>query len=112
MDYQHIRGSPFPVAVKLPIEKLGTPILTVGVKGPRGIVFNQRGEVVLAEENGNCVSIFSSSGVKLQSFGTSQGQFINPHGVAVDGGASSRCLVSTTAFRNSQQKASFSHAHQ
>jgi hypothetical protein len=27
---QHIRGSPFSVAVKSPVEKLGTPILTVG----------------------------------------------------------------------------------
>ncbi len=39
---QHIRGSPFPVAVKLPIEKLGTPILTIGgVEGPWGITFNR-----------------------------------------------------------------------
>ncbi len=26
----HIRGSPFPVAVRLPIEKLSTPVLTIG----------------------------------------------------------------------------------
>ncbi len=51
VDDQHIRGSPFPVAVKSPIEKLGTPILTIGgVEGPWGIKFNQRGEVVVAEE--------------------------------------------------------------
>ncbi len=50
VDDQHIRGSPFPVAVKLPIEKLGTPILTIGeVTGPLGITFNQNGEVVVAE---------------------------------------------------------------
>ncbi len=89
VEDQHIRRSPFSVAVKLLIEKLGTPILTIGgVKGPCGITFNQRGEVVVAEESGNCVSIFSSSGEKLRSFGThgsGQGQFINPCGVAVDG---------------------------
>ena len=35
VEDQHIRGSPFHVAVKLPIEKLSTPILTIGsVKGP------------------------------------------------------------------------------
>ncbi len=89
VEDQHIRGSPFPVAVKLPIEKLGTPILTIGgVKGPRGITFNQRGEVVVTEGNGNSVSIFSSSGEKLQSFstrGSGHGQLINPCGVAVDG---------------------------
>ncbi len=82
MEDQNIRGSPFPVAVKLPIENLGTPILTIGgMEGPWGITFNQRGEVVVAEWNGNCVSIFSSSGEKLRSFGTrgsSQEQFIYP----------------------------------
>ncbi len=89
VDDQNIRGSPFPVAVKLPIEKLGTPILTIDeVEGPRGIAFNQRGEVVVAEGDGNCVSSFSSSGQKLQSFGrrgSDQGQFNEPCGVAVDG---------------------------
>ncbi len=88
VENQHIRGSPFPVAVKLPIEKLGTPILTIGgVEEPYGITFNQRGEVVVTEKNGDCVSIFSSSGEK-RSFGTlgsGQGQFNEPRGVAVDG---------------------------
>ena len=39
------------------------------------------------EWNGHRVSIFSSSGEKLRSFGThgsGQGQFISPCGVAVD----------------------------
>ncbi len=50
VEDQHIRGSPFPVAVKLPIEKFSTPILTIGgVKGPWEIAFNQRGEVVVTE---------------------------------------------------------------
>ncbi len=48
VEDQHIRGSTFPVAVKLPIEKLGIPILTIGgVKGPCGISFNEKGEVVV-----------------------------------------------------------------
>ncbi len=89
MEDQHIRGSPFPVVVKLPVEKIGTPILTIGgVKGPTGITFNQRGEVVVAEGNGHCVSIFSPRGEKIRSFGTrgsSQGQFKEPCGIAVDG---------------------------
>ncbi len=86
---QHIRGSPFPVAVKLPIEKLGIPILTIsGVNGPSGISFNQRGEMVVGEKNGYRVSFFSSCGEKIRSFGThgsGQGQFNEPCGVAVDG---------------------------
>ena len=89
MEGQHIRGSPSSVAVKSPVEKLGTPILTLGgVDRPRGVAINKRGEVVVTEGGGNCVSVFSPSGKKLRSFGTkgsSQGQFNCPCGVTVDG---------------------------
>ncbi len=70
--------------------------------------------MVITERNGDCVSIFSSSGEKLRSFGTlgsGQGKFNEPCGVAVDG--EGNILVADrnnyTAFRNSQQKASSSH---
>ena len=86
---QHIRGSPLSLAAKSPVEKLGDPILTINeVDGPRGVVVNQRGEVVVAEWGGHCVSVFSPSGEKLQSFGkrgSGQGEFDYPRGVAVDG---------------------------
>ncbi len=89
VEDQHIRGSPFLVAVKLPIEKLGTLILTIGgVEGPWGITFNQRGEVVVAETYEHRVSIFSICGKKIRSFntyGSGQGQFNAPCGVTVDG---------------------------
>ena len=89
VEGQHIRGSPFSVAVKSPVEKLGTPILTIGgVRGPWGVAINQRGEVVVTERSRHCVSVFSPSGGKLRSFGThgsGQGQFNEPRGVAVDG---------------------------
>ena len=88
VEDQHIGGSPFPVAVKLPIEKLGTPILTIGgVEGPYGITFNQKGEVVVTERNGGCITLFSSSGEKIRSFGTpgsGRGQFQSPCCVTVD----------------------------
>ena len=88
MEDQHIRGSPFSVAVTSPVEKLGTPILTIGgVEEPWGVAINQRGEVVVTERGRHCVSVFSPSGGKLQSFGThgsGQGQFNEPCGVAVD----------------------------
>ena len=89
VEGQHIRGSPFSVAVKAPVEKLGTPILTLGgVDKPWGVAISQRGEVVVSEWGGHCVSVFSPSGEKLRSFGTrgsGQGQFDSPRGVAVDG---------------------------
>ena len=88
VEGQHIRGSPFSVAVKLPVEKLGNPILTIDrVKGPCGVAVNQRGEVVVTECSGHCVSVFSQCGKKLRSFGTQgsgHGQFKYPGGVTVD----------------------------
>ena len=65
---QYVRGSPSSVAVKSPVEKLGTPILTIDeVKGPRGVAVNQRGEVVVTEGNIHHVSVFSPNGKKLRS---------------------------------------------
>ena len=88
VEGQHVRGSPSSVAVKSLVEKLGTPIQTLGgVRGPWGVAINQRGEVVVTEWVVHCVSVFSPSGEKLRSFGTcgsGQGQFECPYGVAVD----------------------------
>ncbi len=85
VEDQHIRGSPFPVAVYLRVEKIGTPIQTtitrLRVKEPWGIAFNHRGDVVVSERGGDCVSIFSPSGKKIRSFGTGG----SPCGVAVNG---------------------------
>ena len=89
VEGQHIRGSPFTVAVKLPVEKLGTTILTISeVRKPWGIAINCRREVVVTDQDSNCIHVFSPSGEKLRSFGThgsGKGQFDEPHGVAVDG---------------------------
>ena len=73
-----------------PYEMLVMPILSMdGLCGPCGVAVNQdREEVVIAEWEGHCASVFSLSGEKLRSFGTNgsnQGQFQNPRGVAVDG---------------------------
>ncbi len=80
-----IRASP-PAAIKLPANKL---IQTIGgVEGSHGVALGKGGEVIVTEYSGHSVSIFSSDGKKLRSFGaygTDKGQFINPRGVAVDG---------------------------
>ena len=84
-----IRGSPFVVIARLPIQNLGTPIKTIfGVMYPWGVAVNQRGEIIVAESGGHCISIFSPSGGKIRSFGSfgsAQGQFEEPCGVVVDG---------------------------
>jgi tripartite motif-containing protein 2/3/tripartite motif-containing protein 71 len=88
VEGEHIKGSPFPVTVKLPVQKLGTPIKTIsGVKEPWGVAVNQRGEIIVTENSIHCISIFSPTGEKLQSFGSvgsGQGQFNGLRGMAVD----------------------------
>ena len=90
VEGEHIKGSPFPVTVKLPLQKLGTPVKTIsGVKKPCGVSVTQRGEIIVAENDGHCISILSPTGEKLQSFGSQGsglGQFYGPRGVAVDDG--------------------------
>ena len=88
VEGDHIKGSPFPVIVKLPVRELGTPVKTInGFYTPSGLAINQRGEILVAEYSGNCVSIFSSTGQKIRSFGSGgsgQRQFDRPFGIAVD----------------------------
>ncbi len=88
MEGKHIKGSPYPVTVNLPVQKLGTPVMTIdGVKQPWGITVNQKGEIIVVEQGGNCVSIFNSKGEKIHSFGSfgvGCGQFSIPYGVAFD----------------------------
>ena len=88
VEGQYIKGSPFTISAKSPVEKLSTPILTLrGVSKPWGVAINQRGEVIVTEWGGDCVSVFSPSGEKLQTFGkrgSEQGQFRRPRGLAVD----------------------------
>ena len=85
---ENIKGSPFPITVKLPVEKLGTPIKTiVGLNYPWGVAVNKRYDIIVAECGRNCLSIFSPAGEKVKSFGScgsGNGQFSSPVGVTVD----------------------------
>ncbi len=86
---EEVAGSPFPVAVKTPIDKLGTVIKTINdLKKPWGVALNQAGEIIVAEHDAGIVSIFSPTGDKLRTLdtrGTAVGEMKNPRGVAVDG---------------------------
>ena len=88
VDREHIKGSPFTVTVKLPVQKLGTPIKTIsGLKNPWGVAINKKGEILIAERNIHCISVFSPIGVKVRSFGSQgsgPGQFNGPQAVIVD----------------------------
>ena len=88
VEGEHIKGSPFTVTVKLPVQKLGTPITIIsGLKNPWGVAVNKKGEILVAERDGHCISIFSPQGEKLRSFGSygsGPGQFNNPHGITLN----------------------------
>ena len=84
VESQHIRGSPFAVFA---VRKLGTPVRTINVNKPRGVAVDERGQIVVAECGGECVSIFSARGEKIRTFGvkgSAPGQFTGPSGVAID----------------------------
>ena len=66
VEGQHIRGSPITISAKSPEEKLGTPILTLHGQKPWDSAVNQKGEVIVTEYDGHCVSVFSPSGEKLR----------------------------------------------
>ena len=85
---EHIKGSPYAVAVKLPLKELGKSVRTInGVNKPWDVAVNLLGEVVVVENERKCVSIFTFTGGKIQSFdfhGTGHGKLNCPLGVAVD----------------------------
>ena len=81
-----IRESPF--AVVIAMKNLSTPIGIIGgLSYPWGVTVNQRGEIIVAEYDGDCISIFSPSGEKIRTFGSegsAKGLFNGPRAVAVD----------------------------
>ena len=85
---EHIKGSPFSVAVKSSVDTLGPPILSMcGLDKPLAVAITQR-EVVVTERGAHCMSVLSPSGQKHRCFGSpgsGHGEFNCPNGVAVDG---------------------------
>ncbi len=88
VEGQHIKGSPFNVAVKSFFQGLGTPIHSIQeVDGPYGVALNLKQEPVVSGYQDHCIHVFSPDGKKLLSFGShgsGYGQFQSPVGVAVD----------------------------
>ena len=89
IEGQHIRGSPFSVVVKAPVQKIGTPILNMdGVTRPVGIAINQKGDVVVAGAGRRSIFTFSPSGDNHQVLawhGSRQGECLSPQGLSLDG---------------------------
>ena len=80
---------PDPDLSKMLVRRLGTPLLILkDLEGPCGVAVNQNGEVIVAEGCADRVSVFSSTGEKVRSFGhcgAGPGDFTCPCEVDVDG---------------------------
>ena len=89
VEGQHIRGSPFSVAVKSSLMDLSIPIKVIWrVDQPRGVAVNKKGDVIVTQGAGDPILVSNPSGEKLRSFcthGSGDGQILRPQGVAVDG---------------------------
>ena len=89
IDGDHIRGSPFAVSILPTVECFKNRLFSIAnLLKPTGIVTDSKGNIIIVQKDGHCVSIHSATSYdKLKNFG-SQGsgrcQFLNPYGVAVD----------------------------
>lgn len=85
VEGEHIKGSPFNVAI---IRRFGTPIKTIGgVETPHGLTFDQAGGIIVAEYVFNNISIFYPSFKKRALYhlcGSTKEECRYPNDVAVD----------------------------
>ena len=83
---EEVKGSPFHVTVKTPVDKLGTVIKTINrIEKPFGVTVNRSGSVIVTEEGSGCVYIFGPKEVQTINLqGTVVGKMKDPRGVAVD----------------------------
>ena len=85
-----VRGSPLPIAITPSAQSLNKPVRVVrGLDHPRGIAINSKGQTIVVEGDGTCVSVLTPEGEKIQTFGTrgsGNGQLSGAYGVTVDKG--------------------------
>ena len=88
VDGNPVRGSPFPIAVTPSAQSLNKPVRVVrGLDRPRGTAINSKGQMIVVEGNGTCVSVRTPEGAKIRTFGTAgsgNGQLSDAYGVTVD----------------------------
>ena len=75
VEGQHIRGSPFRIAVASPVLEHSLMHCMFGIEKPWGIAINHKGEIVVSEKGR--ISVFSPSGKKIQTIHTSRFLFLS-----------------------------------
>ena len=88
VDGNPVRGSPFPIAVTPSAQSLNKPVRVVrGLNSPKGTAINSKGQMIVVEGDGTCVSVLTPEGEKIRTFGTAgkgNGQLSGARGVTVD----------------------------
>ena len=82
VEDKHISGSPFPLSV---LTTTPTNIIS-DVNTPCGLALDNDGRLLVVEQYGNCISIFSDNGQNKRSFGSygsGPGQLNSPSGIAI-----------------------------
>ena len=79
-----IPGSPFTFLIIHSPAMKGKPVNIIsGLNRPWGVVVTKKEEIVVNENGANCITILNKEGKKVKSFGTKEGRFTNPRGVAI-----------------------------
>ena len=73
-----IHGSPFIFSVTDKPSRILSKI-----NGPRGIAVCENGDIIVAECDANCISIFNKNGKKSKLFASKKNSFVYPRGVAI-----------------------------
>ena len=79
VENKHVSGSPFPLSV---LTTTPTNIINY-VKRPNGLALSNHGQLLVVENVGNCLSIFSGNGEDKRSYGSGPDQLHHPCGVAL-----------------------------
>ena len=83
----NIDGSPFSFDVLSSPEMRGKPVKTIsGSERPWGVAIDKNGQLLVVEYGNHCIAVYDKKWKKVQSlgsFGTKEGQFFRPRGVAV-----------------------------
>ena len=88
IDGEHIKGSPFPVVTRVPIETIGKPMIVLdSLERPWGVVVEHDGNIMVSEHDTHAISSCNTEGYKMIfASGRSAGK-LNieaPRGVTVD----------------------------
>ena len=85
IEGQPIQASPFHTVI---VRDLRAPVKIIdGLNRPLGVAVNKRGQVIVSEYGGHCITVFSEGGDMIRSFGaydSAPGQLRHPRGIAVD----------------------------